>query len=194
MHIFDLVKTAEQLTKAYNKAYDLGKNGQTLIMVGTKRQAKDVIEKAATEAGAMYISSRWLGGFLSNWNQVQKSLKRMIKIDQGLEKGEFDSYTKYERVQLEKEQNRLERFFIGVKDLSKRPDALFIVDIHKEDIPVKEANNMDVFTIGLVDSNANPNDVNIAIPANDDGRKSVEYFVNQVAAGYAAGRADKSKK
>ncbi len=194
VHIFDLVKTAEQLKLAYTKAYQLGKAGKVLVVVGTKRQAKDVVEKSSIEAGAMYISSRWLGGFLTNWPQVQKSLKRMIKIEQGLTNGEFDNYTKYERVQLEKEQNRLERFFVGVKDLQSKPDALFVIDTNKEDIPIKEAKSMGVFTIGLVDSNANPDDVDIAIPANDDGRKSVEYFVKAVVGGYAAGKADQGKK
>jgi len=194
VHIFDLVKTAAQLQKAYAKAYQLGHAGKVLVVVGTKRQAKDVVEKVAQETGAMYISSRWLGGFLTNWSQVQKSLQRMIKIEQGLANGEFDNYTKYERVQLEKELSRLERFFAGVKDLQGRPDALFVIDIKKEDIPVKEAKSMGVFTIGLVDSNANPEDVDIVIPANDDGRKSIEYFVNAVLSGYAAGKADRGKK
>lgn len=193
VHIFDLVKTAEQLKIAYNAAYKLGKEGKTLIAVGTKRRARDLIEAAAKDSGMMYITARWLGGLLTNWEQVRVSLKKMITIEKGLESGAYDKYTKYERVQLEKELLRLRRFFDGIRDLTDRPDALFVIDINKEDLVIREASTTHIPTIAVVDSNVDPDQVTIPIPANDDGRKSLELIINFVAAGYKAGRADKSK-
>lgn len=191
VHIFDLAKTAEQLKLAYNFAFDLGKNGKSLIFVGTKRQAREIVKASADDAGALYITSRWLGGLLTNWEQVYKSLKRMIDIEQGLATDKFKGYTKFERNQLEKEQTRLERFFGGIQNLKQRPDALFVIDPGKEKNVVKEANSMDVPIIALVDSNSDPRPVSIAIPGNDDALSSIEYIVKAVAAGYKAGKASK---
>jgi small subunit ribosomal protein S2 len=189
VHIFDLAKTAAQLQVAYNYAYNLGKTNKTLLMVGTKRQARDVIKAAAEDSGAMYITSRWLGGLLTNWEQVYKSLKRMIEIENGLANDAYKGYTKFERVQLEKEQGRLMRFFSGIKNLKTRPDAIFIVDPGKEDNVVKEAITMAVPVVALVDSNTDPRPVDIVIPANDDAVSSIEFIVKAVAEGYKAGRA-----
>lgn len=191
IHIFDLAKTAEQLRKAYNYAYHLGSKKKTLVMIGTKRQAKELVKAAATDAGALYITSRWLGGMLTNWNQVNKSLKRMVKIENGLKSGEFDSYTKFERVQLEKEMNRLARFFDGIRSLKEAPDALFVVDPVRESIVIKEAQIKGVPTIALIDSNGDPREVDIAIPANDDAMGSIKLVVEAIAAGYKAGKAAK---
>lgn len=188
VHIFDLAKTAVQLQQAYNVAYELGKSGKTLVIVGTKRQAREVVQEAAQMYKVPYITSRWLGGLLTNWEQVRKSLKQMIGIEEGLKTDKYAKYTKYERLQLEKQKIRLERFFAGIKDLKNSPDALFIVDSGREKIAVKEATTMGVFTIGVVDTNANPDVVDIAIPANDDGRKSLEYVIKAVLKGYADGR------
>lgn len=193
VHIFNLEKTAQQLKIAYNAAYQLGKNNKTLVAVGTKKQARDLIEAAAKESGMMYITARWLGGLLTNWEQVKVSLKKMVTIEKGLESGAYDKYTKYERVQLEKELMRLRRFFEGIRELKSQPDALFVVDVNKEDIVIREANSINTPTIAIVDSNVNPDDVTIPIPANDDGRKSLAYIIKYVAAGYAAGRADRNK-
>lgn len=191
VHIFDLAKTAQQLRLAYNFAYDLGKKKKTLLMVGTKRQAKEYIQEAAQNSGAFYITSRWLGGLLTNWEQVSKSIKRMVKLEKGLQNNEFDNLTKYERVQIEKEVNRLRRFFEGIKDLKEIPDALFVVDSVREDIAIKESQAMEVPVISLLDSNADPREVTVAIPANDDAMGSIKYIVEAVAAGYKAGRAAK---
>ena len=192
IHIFDLVKTASQLKKAYDAAYMLGAEGKSLVFVGTKRQARDLIQTAATSCGASYILSRWLGGLLTNWTQVRKSLKKMIKIEEGLESGAYKGYTKYERVQLEKEMNKLKRFFQGIRNLSQMPDCLFVIDTVREDIAVTEAQITGVPIIGICDSNSNPDDIDVVIPANDDARKSIELIVNFVAAGYAAGKLSKA--
>ncbi len=191
VHIFDLAKTASQLTVAYNYAYSLGQTGKALVFVGTKRQAREIIKLAAEDAGCLYITSRWLGGLLTNWEQVYKSLKRMLQIEEGLQSGAFNGYTKFERVQLEKEQNRLERFFSGIKTLKQRPDALFIVDPGREKNAVKESMTMGVPLMGMVDSNTDPRPLDIAIPANDDALSSIKLVVEAVAAGYKAGKAAK---
>jgi small subunit ribosomal protein S2 len=188
VHIFDLAKTASQLQLAYNFAYQLGKEGKTLIFIGTKRQVRDVVKAAAVKAGAPYIIQRWLGGLLTNWDQVNKSLKRMMDIRHGLEAGKFDGYTKFERVQLDKEANRLARFFDGMTEMKKTPDAIFVVDPSREKVAVLEATVTDVPVLGIVDSNTDPRRVDLVIPANDDAVKSVEYLVNQVAEGYLAGK------
>jgi len=189
VHIFDLAQTAAQLKIAYEYAYDLGKKNKTLVFVGTKRQARDIIKSAAEEAGAMYITSRWLGGLLTNWEQVSKSLKRMIEIETGLTNDAFKGYTKFERVQMEKEQGRLMRFFSGIKNLKTRPDALFVVDPGKEKNAVTEANMIGVPIIAVVDSNTDPRVADVVIPANDDALTSIEFVVKAVADGYKAGRA-----
>lgn len=188
VHIFDLAQTAAQLKAAYNVAYELGKSGKTLVIVGTKKQARDCILDISQTNKVPYIVSRWLGGLLTNWDQVQKSLKRMIQIEEGLKTDKFKNYTKYERLQLEKEMSRLKRFFEGIRDLKNKPDALFIIDLNKEKNAVKEAAATGVFTIGVVDSNANPDLVDIAIPSNDDGKAAVQYVISQVVAGYMAGK------
>lgn len=190
VHIFDLEKTAAQLTLAYNAAYELGRSGKTLVVVGTKRQFREFVTSTATANGVSYIVSRWLGGLLTNWDQVKKSLKRMIDIETGLETGAYAKYTKYERLRLAKEQGRLERFFNGLRNLKSEPDALFILDTKREKNAIKESNSNDIFTIGIVDSNANPTEVDIAIPANDDGQKSVELIVATIISAYAAGKKD----
>ncbi len=188
VHIFDLAQTASQLTAAYNKAFELGKSGKTLVIVGTKKQARESILEIAAENKVPYIVSRWLGGLLTNWEQVQKSLRRMLQIEDGLKTDKFKNYTKYERLQLEKEMGRLKRFFEGIRDLKNKPDALFVIDLNKEKNSIKEAALTGVFTIGLVDSNANPDSVDIAIPSNDDGKMAVHYVIKNVIAGYIAGK------
>lgn len=191
VHIFDLAKTAAQLQTAYNYAYDLGQKGKTLVFVGTKRQAREVVKSAATDAGALYITSRWLGGLLTNWDQVQKSLKRMLSIETGLQNDTYKGYTKFERVQLEKEATRLKRFFEGIKTLKNKPDCIFIVDPSREKNVVKEASVVGVPLMALIDTNADPRPIDIPVPANDDAITSIQLVVEAVAAGYKAGKASK---
>ncbi len=189
VHIFDLAKTASQLQDAYNYLHSLGKNNKSVVIVGTKRQAKDIVVSTAQEAGMYYIASRWLGGLLTNWNQVQKSIKRMNELEDGLKNKKFDGYTKYEQVQLEKELGRLRRFFEGIRKLESKPDAIIVVDPVREKNAVKEANDTEVRIIALADSNADPEHIDILVPANDDAVKSIQYIVSQLAAGYKAGKA-----
>lgn len=191
VHIFDLAKTAAQLRLAYNYAYHLGTQGKTLVIVGTKRQARELVKQAAQESGALYLISRWLGGLLTNWEQVSKSLAKMVKLEAGLKAGDYDNYTKYERLKLEKEVGKLQRFFDGVRGLKTVPDALFVIDPVREVNAIREAAMVGVPVIALADSNADPRELTIAIPANDDAMGSIKFIVDEIAKGYKAGKAGK---
>jgi small subunit ribosomal protein S2 len=191
VHIFDLAKTAQQLQLAYNFAYELGRTGKILVLVGTKKQAREVIKNVTEGTDLMTITSRWLGGLLTNWDQVNRSLRRMLDIERGLKENKFDHYTKRERVLMDKERTRLERFFGGIRELKGRPDALFIVDPGREKVVVSEAGKVGVPMIALVDSNSNPDAIDLPIPANDDAVRSIEYITRAVVSGYLAGRGNK---
>jgi small subunit ribosomal protein S2 len=188
VHIFDLAKTAAQLQIAYNFAYQLGQQGKSIIVVGTKKQARDVIKEVVIPKGIMTITSRWLGGLLTNWDQVNKSLRRMIEIEKGLQEGKFDKYTKRERVLLDKERARQERFFGGIRELKGRPDALFVIDPGREKVAVLEASRTGVPIIALIDSNTNPDPIDIPIPANDDAVRSITFVTQAIVDGYLAGK------
>jgi small subunit ribosomal protein S2 len=193
IHIFDLAITAKQLQNAYNFVYDQASKGKTMTMVGTKKQARELIEEAGTTAGVQYITSRWLGGFLTNWTQVKRSLRKMLDIESGLKSGKFDGYTKFEKVQLEKERVKLARFFIGLRDLKKSPDFLFVVDIHREKNAIAEAKNMGVPVVAIVDSNSNPDGIDIVIPANDDAVRSLSFLITEITKAYQEGKKDAGK-
>lgn len=190
VHIFDLEKTSKCLQEAYDFVYDLASKGKTMVVVGTKKQAREIIEKEAKEKAIPYITSRWLGGLLTNWSQVKLSLKKMIDIDTGLKAGRYENYTKFEKLQMEKEKTKLERFFIGIKDLKTTPDFLFVVDIKREKNVVFEANSMvpKVPVIAITDSNVNPDLVDYPIPANDDAVRSIEFIVKTITDAYAEGK------
>jgi len=189
IHLFDLAKTAEQLSLACEAFYNLAKEGKKLLIVGTKRSAREIIKDAASKMGCFYISSRWMGGFLTNFNQLRQSIKRMNNIELGLESGKFDKYTKYERSKLDKEKSRLERFFIGLKEINNKPDCVFVIDPVKEKIAVQEASAEGIKIIALADSNADPRPIDLLIPANDDSAKSIQYIVDQLVSAYNAGKA-----
>lgn len=191
IHLFDLPKVAGLLEEAYTYVYNLAKEGKTMILVGTKKQAREVIKEAALDASCFYINARWMGGMLTNWPQVSKSIKRMEEIREGLATDRYKGYTKYERVQLEKEQIKLERFFGGLRGLKTKPDCIFVIDPKKERITVAEANNVDVPVIALTDSDSDPRPVQFVLPGNDDAVKSIKFFVDQITAAYKAGRADR---
>lgn len=191
VEIFDLVQTAQHLQDVYNYLYWLGANNKELVVVGTKRAAREVIEKLAPSAGAHYITSRWLGGFLTNWNQVKKSQQRMLTLAKGLQSGGYQGYTKYEQVQLQKEHDRLERFFGGLKELKGVPAALLVVDPIKEKNAVTEANLTNVPVVALADSNARPSKLYKLVPTNDDSTKVIEFMLTSLLEGYKLGKQQK---
>jgi len=193
VHIFDLAKTAAQLRLAYNFVFDLGAKGKKVVFIGTKRQSREIIRKAAQDAGALFIAQRWMGGMLTNWDQISKSVKRMNDIEKGLESGRFDGYTKFEKLQLEKEQGRLERFFEGVKGLTGKPDCLIVVDPKRERLAVEEAEKEGVPVIALIDSNTNPANISLPIPGNDDAVSSIELIMTELSKAYAEGKKSSKK-
>ncbi|HZZ98342.1 MAG TPA: 30S ribosomal protein S2 [Candidatus Saccharimonadia bacterium] len=189
VHIFDLFKTAEKLKEAAQFAYELGKNNKTLVFVGSKRQAQEIVKEEAIAAGALFVAIRWMGGTITNWDQIQKSITKLANLKKDREEGTLEEmYTKRERVLIDKDINRLERFFGGIAPLKTIPDALFVVDITKEAGAVKEAAVKNVPVIAIVDSNANPTLVDYPIPANDDAVRSIKVIVHIIAQAYKEGK------
>ena len=193
IHLFDLAKTSVQLEKVDTYVRNLKRDGKTLVVVATKKQAAELAEKLALESGAMYIVNRWPGGLITNWDQVKKSIKRMNEIEEGLETGKFKEYTKYERLMMEKELARLERLFGGLKKLKGKPDALLIIDAQKEKNSVKEALKENIDIIALLDSNTDPTDITLPIPGNDDALSSITLILTQVLKAYGEGEKSKAK-
>lgn len=213
VHIFDLVKTADHLAKAQQFAYELGKANKTLVVVGTKRQAQELVENAVKDTGVMFITTRWMGGFLTNWEQISLSIQKMLRLQAKLEKPEEKPVeqppenqrlgparkrglvqTKFERVQEKKELDRLARFFRGVKTLKSTPDALFIIDVVHEKVAISEAKTIGLPVIAITDSNADPRGISHPIPGNDDAVSSLELLVKAVVDAYAAGRGTLKKE
>ncbi len=189
VHIFDLAKTAAQLEAACKELYEAGAAGKIVVFVGTKRQAQEIVKTAAADAGAMYITTRWLGGLITNWEQVSKSIAKLNSMKKDREEGKFTKYTKYEQVQIDKDIVKLERFFGGVATLKRIPDMLVVADINNDLVAVKEAQVKEVPVLAIADSNTDPDLVKVAIPANDDAVGSIKVIIDALAAAYKQGRA-----
>lgn len=190
VHIFDLIQTAQRLQDAAQFAYELGKQNKNIVFIGTKRQAQEIVREEAIAAGAMYTTVRWLGGTITNWEQVKKSIDKLNRLKKDREEGKLEQmYTKRERVLIDKDIARLERFLGGISALNKEPDAIFVVDAAKEEGAVKEARVKGIPVIAIVDSNQDPTDINYVIPANDDAVRSIKVIVNAVAEAYKEGKA-----
>ena len=177
VHIFDLAQTAKRLQDACLAAREFVSKGGVILFLGTKRQAAVIVKKEAIKAGAPYVTVRWLGGTISNWQEIKKRLDKLADMKEKKEKGEYDKYTKKENVLIDREISRLERFFGGMSDLNKTPDALFIVDINKEMTAVREARRLGIKIFAIADSNSDPDLIDYPIPANDDAVKSIELVV-----------------
>lgn len=180
VHVFDLVKTKTALEEALEFLKKSASEGKTILLLGTKKQAKEKTIEVAVEAGVPYVSERWLGGTFSNFEQVKKSVKKLADMKVSLSAGEYNKYTKRERLLIEREITRLERFFGGISTLTKLPDVLFVVDTHKEIGAVQEAVNAKITVVGIVDSNADPDLVDYPIPMNDDAVKALSYVLDMV--------------
>ncbi len=180
VHVFDLVKTKAGLDSACVFLAEVVKNGGVVLFVGTKRQAAGFVKETAMKAGMPYVNIRWMGGLLTNWGHLSKSIKKLTEYKQKRESGEFKKYTKKEQLLLDREIARLEKFFGGVAGLTKIPEAMFVVDTHRESVAVLEAVRVKVPVAGIVDTNADPNLVDYPIPANDDAVKSIELIVGAV--------------
>mgnify|MGYP001482436954 FL=1 len=180
IHIIDLQKTVILFNEALKIVKEYSSNGKNILFVGTKRQASDLIEKYAKSCNQFFINKRWLGGILTNWDTIQNSLKRLKNIEDILE-NHSNSYTKKEILKFQNTAEKLNKAIGGIKDLSAKPDLLFIIDTNKEFLAVKEANKSGIPIIAVVDSNSNPDGIDFPIPGNDDAIRSIEFYCNAVS-------------
>lgn len=181
IYIIDLQKTVKKVEEAYNWMKELAANGGTVLFVGTKKQAQDSVKEEAIRSGMYYVNQRWLGGTLTNFETIKKRIARLKDIERMAEDGTFDVLPKKEVVQLRKEQERLEKFLGGIKDMKNLPDALFIIDPRKERIAVAEAHKLNIPIVGIVDTNCDPDEIDVVIPANDDAIRAVKLLTGKMA-------------
>ncbi|MGE5356891.1 MAG: 30S ribosomal protein S2 [Deltaproteobacteria bacterium] len=189
IHIIDINKTLTELERSAKAMKELAKANKKIIFVATKKQARDVVKKAAESVNMPYVTHRWLGGMMTNFTTIRKSIKKMEKIDSMLKDKTLTSITKKERLTLSREKEKLSRVLGGIEKLNRLPSAMFIVDIGQEHLAVDEAHKLNIRTFAMVDTNVNPNHVDFPIPANDDSTKSIEiitnYLVNAIKEGLA---------
>jgi small subunit ribosomal protein S2 len=191
IHIIDLNKTTECLNEAAAVMKQIARSGKKILFVGTKKQAKDIVNECARRVNMPFVTERWLGGMLTNFNTVRKSVKKMQSIEKMLGDGSFDSITKKERLTLSRDKDKMEKVLGGISQLGRVPAALFIVDIGHEHIALAEARRLGITTFGVVDTNCDPNKVDFAIPANDDATKSIAIITNYITAAVAEGLAER---
>jgi len=191
IHIIDLNKTVDCLQETAAVMKQIARSGKKILFVGTKKQAKDIVNECAKKVNMPFVTERWLGGMLTNFNTVRKSVKKMQSIEKMLGDGSFDSITKKERLTLSRDKEKMEKVLGGIAQLGRVPAALFIVDIGHEHIALAEAKRLGISTIGVVDTNCDPNKVDFAIPANDDATKSIAIIVNYITAAISEGLAER---
>ena len=181
IYIIDLQKTLKMFKEASKFITELALDGKTILFVGTKRQAQDAIAEEATRCGMFYINQRWLGGLLTNWITVQKSVKRLQELDEMATDGRYDLMTKKEVIKLERERKHLQANLAGIKNMRRLPDAIFVVDSNNETIAVKEARKLGIPVVAVVDTNCDPTLVDYIIPGNDDALRAIRLFTSKVA-------------
>lgn len=191
IHIIDLNKTTECLQETAAALKQVARSGKKILFVGTKKQAKDIVTECAKRVNMPFVTERWLGGMLTNFNTVRKSVKKMQSIEKMLNDGSFDNITKKERLTLSRDKEKMEKVLGGIAQLGRVPAALFIVDIGHEHIALAEAKRLGISTFGVVDTNCDPNKVDFAIPANDDATKSIAIITNYITAAIAEGLAER---
>ena len=188
VHIFDLAITSQKLAEACEFVRDLVAKGGKICFVGTKRQAVAIVKEEAEKCGMPYVVERWLGGTITNWQQIKKSIDKLVEMREKREKGEYKKYTKKENILINREINRLERFFGGLVGLKKVPEAIFVVDVVRESTAVKEARLRGVPVVAIVDTNGDPDLVDWVIPANDDAVRSIKLIVSKIAEAVEEGK------
>lgn len=191
IHLIDLNKTVEGMQEAAAVMKQIARSGKKIMFVATKKQAKEIVTECAQRVGMPFATERWLGGMLTNFNTVRKSVKKMQSIEKMLNDGSADSLTKKERLTLSRDKEKMERVLGGIAQLGRLPQALFLVDIGHEHIALAEAKRLGIVTIGMVDTNCDPNKVDYAIPANDDATKSIAIITNYITAAIAEGLAER---
>ncbi len=187
IHIIDLNKTVEGLQEAAAAMKAIARSGKKIMFVATKKQAKEIVQECAKRVNMPYVTERWLGGMLTNFNTVRKSVKKMQSIEKLLSDGSAENLTKKERLTLQRDKEKMEKVLGGIAQISRVPAALFLVDIGHEHIALSEAKRLNIGTLGMVDTNCDPNKVDFAIPANDDATKSIAIIVNYITAAIAEG-------
>ncbi|MEM0998890.1 MAG: 30S ribosomal protein S2 [Bacteroidota bacterium] len=194
IHIIDLNKSLKMLEEATKVARQLAASGRKILFVATKKQAKEIVSEQANRVNMPYVTERWLGGMLTNFATVRKSIKKMGNIEKMETDGTFERMSKKERLMKTREKAKLEKFFKGISTLNRLPSAVFIVDIKKEHIAVSEARKLNIPTFGMVDTNSDPKLVDFAIPANDDAAKSIHLIVTHVCDAISEGLQERKKK
>lgn len=194
IHIIDLNKTVEGLQDAAAALKSIAKSGKKIMFVATKKQAKEIVAEAAKRVNMPFVTERWLGGMLTNFATIRKSVKKMQSIEKMLADGTLDSITKKERLTLTRDKEKMEKVLGGIAQLARVPAALFLVDISHEHIALAEARRLGISTFGMVDTNSDPTKVDFAVPANDDATKSIAIITNYIAAAIAEGLAERANE
>ena len=192
IHIIDLQKTSKKLDEAYNFIREQAEEGKTVLFVGTKKQAQECVKEAAEKCGMYYVDKRWLGGMLTNFDTIQKRIQRLKDLETMAEDGTFEVLPKKEVILLKKEMEKLERNLGGIKEMTELPGVIFLVDPKKERIAVLEAKKLGIPTVGLVDTNCDPNDVDYVIPGNDDAIRAVKLIADVIANAVIEGKQGES--
>ena len=188
IHVIDLQQTVKYADQAYDFMRDAAANDAVILFVGTKKQAAEAVKEEAERAGQYYINHRWLGGTLTNWTTIQKRVARLKEIKRMEEEGIFEVLPKKEVALLNKQRARLEKFLGGIEDMPRIPDVMYIVDPHKEQIAVKEAKKLGIPVVAMVDTNTDPDDIDVIIPANDDAIRAVKLITAKMADAVIEGR------
>jgi len=181
IYIIDLQKTLKMFKEASKFVQDLAAEGKIVLFVGTKRQAQDAIAEEAKRCGGFYVNQRWLGGLLTNWVTVQKSVKRLKELDDMATDGRYELLPKKEVIKLERERKHLEANLSGIKDMTRLPDAIFVIDSNKEQIAVREARKLGIPVVAVVDTNCDPSEVDYVIPGNDDALRAIRLFASKIS-------------
>jgi small subunit ribosomal protein S2 len=187
IYIIDLQKTLKMFKEASKFVQDLATDGKIVLFVGTKRQAQDAIAEEAQKCGAFYINQRWLGGLLTNWVTVQKSVKRLKELDDMATDGRYELLPKKEVIKLERERKHLQANLAGIKNMNRLPDAIFVIDSNKEQIAVREARKLGIPVVAVVDTNCDPTEVDYVIPGNDDALRAIRLFTSKISESIAEG-------
>jgi len=187
IYIIDLQKTLKMFKEASKFVQDLAAEGRIILFVGTKRQAQDAIAEEAQRCGMFYVNQRWLGGLLTNWVTVQKSVKRLKELDDMATDGRYELLPKKEVIKLERERKHLQANLAGIKEMTRLPDAIFVIDSNKEQIAVREARKLGIPVVAVVDTNCDPSEVDYVIPGNDDALRAIRLFASKIADSAAEG-------
>jgi small subunit ribosomal protein S2 len=187
IYIIDLQKTLKMFKEASKFVQELGAGGKVILFVGTKRQAQDAIAEEAQRCGMFYVNQRWLGGLLTNWITVQKSVKRLKELDEMATDGRYELLPKKEVIKLERERKHLQANLAGIKNMSRLPDAIFVIDSNKEQIAVREARKLGIPVVAVVDTNCDPSEVDYVIPGNDDALRAIRLFTSKISESIAEG-------